>query len=131
MILSIDLGQRTTGIAISEGQLASPYTTIRHKSINEAVVKVNQICKELNVSTVVLGVVEGKIRSLFENFAKLLNSQNPEIKIIFWDETLTSRQAIDTMIKLQVPKKKRGAKEHEVAASIILQSYLDSSSVSS
>ena len=125
MILGIDLGQRTTGIAISEGSLASPYTTIKHKSINEAVSKVNQICKELNVSTVVLGVVEGKIRSLFENFARKLKIQNSKLTIIFWDETLTSRQARVSMIKLHMPKKKRGAKEHEVAASIILQSYLD------
>lgn len=126
MILGIDLGQKTTGVAISEGQLASPYTTVKHESIAQAAKKVNQICKELNVSTVVLGVVEGKIRSLFENFANKLKTQNSDLKIIFWDETLTSRQARVSMIKLQVPKKKRGAKEHEVAASIILQSYLDS-----
>lgn len=126
MILGIDLGQRTTGIAISEGQLASPYTTIRHKSIKEAAAKVNQICERLNADTVVLGKVEGKIRSLFENFADKLKIQNSDLTIIFWDETLTSRQARVSMIKLHVPKKKRGAKEHEVAASIILQSYLDS-----
>ena len=71
MLLGIDLGQKTTGVAVSEGLLASPYTTIKHKSINEAVTKVNQICKEINADTVVLGVVEGKIRSLFEKFAKL------------------------------------------------------------
>ncbi|OGE10249.1 hypothetical protein A3A60_01865 [Candidatus Curtissbacteria bacterium RIFCSPLOWO2_01_FULL_42_26] len=126
MLLGIDLGQKTTGVAVSEGLLASPYTTIKHKSINEAVTKVNQICKEINADTVVLGVVEGKIRSLFEKFAKLLKIQNSQLKIIFWDETLTSRQARASMIKLQVPKKKRGAKEHEMAASFILQSYLDS-----
>ena len=43
-----------------------------------------------------------------------------------WDETLTSGQAQDYMIKLAVPKMKRREKEHEVSASIILQSYLDS-----
>jgi len=126
MILGIDLGQKTTGIAISEGQLASPYTTIKHQSLKQAAIKVTQIVKELNADTVVLGVVEGKIRALFENFAKLLNAQNPELKVIFWDETLTTLQARATMIKMQVPKKKRGQREHEVAAAIILQSYLDS-----
>ena len=125
MILGIDLGQRTTGIAISEGQLASPYTTIRHKSLKEAVQKVSKICNELDADTVIIGVVEGKIRTMFENFARQLITHHSSLITIFWDETLTSRQAIDTMIKLHVPKKKRGAKEHEVAASIILQSYLD------
>ena len=126
MILGIDLGQRTTGIAISEGQLASPYTTIKHKSLTEAAQKVDKLCKELGASTVVLGEVEGKIKTMFENFAKLLTTHNSELTIIFWDETLTSRQARASMIKLQVPKKKRGVREHEVAAAIILQSYLDS-----
>lgn len=128
MILGIDLGQKTTGIAVSEGQFASPYKTITHKSIGEAVEKINQIAKEIDANTIVLGVVEGKIRSLFEKFSHQLKTQNSELKVIFWDETLTTRQAYDTMIKLNIPRNMRAKKEHEVAASIILQSYLESNS---
>ena len=126
MFLGVDLGQKTTGLATSYGQLASPYKTITHISNAEAVEKIDQIIRELNVDTLVLGVVEGKIKSLFENFAKKIKVQNSSLNIVLHDETLTTRQAIDTMIKLQVPKKKRGQREHEVAAAIILQSYLDS-----
>lgn len=125
MILGVDLGQKTTGLAISEGDFASPYKTIKHESQKEAVEKIDQITRQLDINTIVLGIVEGKIKSLFENFAKKIRDKNPSVKIILWDETLTTRQARETMIKLQVPKKKRGKKEHEVAASLILQSYLD------
>ena len=125
MILGIDLGQKTTGLAISEGNFASPYTTIKHYSINDAAQKVSQITNELNVDTIILGVVEGKIKSLFESFAQKFKAKNPRVNIIFWDETLTSRQAIQTMIKLNIPKIKRAQKQHEVAAAIILQSYID------
>ena len=126
MILAIDLGQKTTGLAISEGQLSTPYATIKHQSPKEALAKISQICDELKVDKVVVGFVEGKIRKIFENFVNNLRRTKPQIEVVLWDETLTSRQARETMIKLQIPKTKRQKKEHEVAAAIILQSYLDS-----
>ena len=126
MILGIDLGQKTTGLAISEGNFASPYTTIKHQTIKEAVSKISKICDELGVKKLVVGFVEGKIKSYFQKFAKIFERINPEIEVILWDETMTTRQARSYMIKLQIPKIKRAKKEHQVAASIILQSYLDS-----
>lgn len=126
MILGIDLGQKTTGLATSESQLATPYATIIHIGQSEAVTKIANICDQLEVDTVVLGFVEGKIKTLFDNFADKLQSIRPKLKILLWDETLTSRQATETMVKLGIAKNKRAAKQHEVAAAIILQSYLDS-----
>lgn len=126
MYLGIDLGEKTTGLAISESSLATPYQTITHKNQEEAVAKVVDICQRLQVDTVVLGYVEGKIKTIFETFALKLQQQLPHVKLEMWDESLTSGQAQEYMIKLQVPKLKRQEKEHEVAASIILQSFLDS-----
>lgn len=124
-IIGIDLGKRTTGIAFSEGFLATPYKTIKHKNIEKAIEEIVAICKSLDVNQIVIGFVEGKIKSYFEGFAKNLKEKLPDVEIILWDETLTSRQALESLIKLQVPKTKRKEKEHENAASIILQSYLD------
>jgi len=126
VILGIDLGQKTTGIAISEGNFASPYTTIKHQTIKEAVSRISQTCDQLKVNKVIVGFVEGKIKSYFQNFVKIFEKINPQIEVILWDETMTTRQARSYMIKLQIPKIKRAKKEHQVAASIILQSYLDS-----
>lgn len=125
MILGVDLGQKTTGVAVSEGQLASPYKTINHKSQDEAVEKISQIARKLSADTLVLGFVEGKIKAIFENFTQKFTQKNPHIKVVYWDETLTTLQARETMIKLNIPKHKRAKKEHEVAASLILQNYLD------
>lgn len=126
MILAIDLGEKTTGLAISDSSIATPYKTITHKNTEEALIKIKSVIEYENVDTVVLGFVEGKIKPMFEAFATNLQITMPNIKIVMWDETLTSLQARQTLIKLQVPKLKRAAKEHEVAASLILQSYLDS-----
>jgi len=125
MILAIDLGEKTTGLAISDSSIATPYKTITHKNTEEALAKIKPIIEDENVDTVVLGFVEGKIKSMFDAFATNLAQTMPSIKIVMWDETLTSLQARQTLIKLQVPKLKRAAREHEVAASFILQSYLD------
>lgn len=125
MILGIDLGQKTTGLATSDSSLATPYTTIKHQSIDEAVIKISQICQDLKIDKVVIGFVEGKIKSSFLNFAKSFEKQNPGLEIIMRDETLTTRQAQDALIKLRIPKTKRKLREHQVAAAIILQSYLD------
>ena len=125
MILGIDLGKRTTGIAISEGQLATPYKTITHKSQKEAVLKIAELCDELGVNKLVVGYDEGKIKSYFDNFVRNFKKEKPKIEVVMVDETLTTRQATETMIKLQLSKKTRQKKEHEMAASQILQSYLN------
>lgn len=126
MLLGIDLGQKTTGLAISESTLATPYKTLIHKTEKEALTKIVAQIDELDASVVVLGFVEGKIKPFFENFAKKLQAQRPKTKVILVDETLTSRQARQSMVKLGTTRQKRAEKEHEVAAALILQIYLDS-----
>lgn len=126
MILGVDLGQKTTGLAISSGEIASPYQTITHKNISQALSLIIQIIELEKIDTVVVGFVEGKIKSMFEDFAQKLQKARPDLEVILWDETLTSRQATERMVKLGIAKRRRTAKEHEVAAALILQSYLDS-----
>lgn len=125
MFLGIDLGEKTTGLAISEGLIASPYKTIFHKNSKSALKSIISIIYRENIDAVVIGYVEGKINKLFTNFAQNLKVQRPNLEIIMQDETLTSLQSQELQIKLQVPKTKRKEKEHEVAAAIILQSYLN------
>ena len=126
MILGIDLGKKTTGLAVSSGTIATPLTTVKHKSPEAAVEKISAICREESVDKVVLGFVEGKIKSYFLDFAEKFRQKNPHIDLVMVDETLTSRQAVETMININLPKEKRQLREHEIAASIILQGYLDS-----
>ena len=126
MILGIDLGAKTTGLAVSEGQFAKPYSTIVHKNFQQALSSIVQTIELEGVDTVVIGYVEGKIKPMFEKFAKELKKELPHVQIVMFDETLTTGQARDYMIKLQVPKTKRSQKEHEIAAAILLESYLDS-----
>lgn len=126
MILGIDLGKKTTGLAISHGTLATSYKTITHKSKQEALDQIVKIATTESIDIIVLGYVEGKIKSYFTDFANHIRRNLPKLEIVMVDETLTSRQAQQNLIKLQIPKGKRAKKEHEVAAALILQSYIDS-----
>lgn len=126
VILAVDLGQKTSGLAISHGQLATPYATITHSSTSLALAKIIDIIEQENIDTIVIGAVEGKIKPMFERFAQKLKKATPNLKVILWDETLTSRQATESMVKLGIAKTRRARREHEVAAALILQSYLDS-----
>lgn len=125
MILGIDLGKKTTGLAISNGELADPFKTITHKNLAESVDKISKITVDEKIDKVIVGFVEGKIKPYFQMFAQKLKEKNPNLEIILWDETLTSRQATDTMININLPKLKRQSRQHEIAAAIILQSYLE------
>jgi len=126
MYLGIDLGRKKTGLAISEGKLASPYKIVTHKSLREALKKITKELEFTQADTVIIGFIEGKNIKYFEKFQKLLKAAMPKIKIVMWEETLTTRQARQTMVKLHIPQRKKAKKEDAVAASIILQEYLDS-----
>lgn len=126
MYLGIDLGRKKTGLAISEGNFASPYKIIAHKSLREAVEKIIKELEVINADTVILGYAEGKNRKYFDNFRKQLEASVSRIRVVMWEETLTTRQARQTMVKLHVPQRKKEKKEDAIAASIILQEYLNS-----
>ena len=82
MILGVDLGEKTTGLATSDSLLASPYKTISHKNIEEAQKQVIRIIDQEKIDTVVVGFVEGKIKPMFTNFAKKLQHTLPNIKVV-------------------------------------------------
>lgn len=125
MILGVDLGKKTTGLAISLGTIAQPLKTITHKTLAESVDKISKIAIDEKIEKVIVGYVEGKIKPYFQMFAQKLKEKNPDLEIILIDETLTSRQATDTMININLPKFKRQSRQHEIAAALILQSYLE------
>ncbi len=126
MYLGIDLGRKKTGLATSDGNLASPYKIITHNSLRQALEKIVKEIEIISASTVVLGFTSGSNKKYFENFKQLLEATLPKIKIVMWEETLTTRQARQTMVKLHIPQRKKAKKEDAIAASIILQEYLDS-----
>lgn len=130
--LGLDLGSHTLGISISEtGVIAHNYDVIRHKEEYDHLVNVvRDLVKELNIDVVVLGYpknmnntvgVKGELSIEFKN--KLEKKIN--IPVYLQDERLTTVIANNTLIKGDVSRKNRKKVVDSLAATIILQDFLN------
>lgn len=131
-VLAIDLGKARTGLAISDelGMLAQPLQTIEKLSDDALAKTIRQIVSEKNVDGIIVGLPKnmngtlGAAANDAEKFAAKLRALVP-CPVEMWDERLST---IEANRALQAAGKKtretRGIRD-QVAAQIILQSYLD------
>lgn len=124
-ILAIDFGLKNIGLSISEGLIAEPFQTIKTRDYLGAIGKLKKIAKKEKISKIVIGISEGKMAQFTKTFVQNLK-RKVNIPIVFWDETLTSQEAREKMLEARKSKKDRKIEEHQFAASLILQDYLDS-----
>lgn len=131
--LGLDLGSRTLGISISDptGLIASSYTIIRHNEEYDRLINdVKEIVLEKKVETIVLGLPKnmnntiGPKGELSYKFKDMLE-KSINIPVHLIDERLTTKQATDILISNDTSRKKRKKVIDSMAATIILQSYLD------
>ena len=135
-ILGLDLGTRTVGIAISDalGMMAHGVETFRFEEnhYKKAILHVQQLVTMQRVSTIVLGLPKnmngsiGERGQVTQEFAKKLE-EAIKVPVILWDERLTTMQVERVLIQADVSRGKRKKVVDKMAATIILQSYLDSS----
>ena len=131
--LGLDLGSRTLGIAISDasGIIASSYGIIRHNEEYDMLIdRIRDLVIEKRVDEIVLGLPKNmnntlgeKARLSYEFKKKLEDKLN--IKVHLVDERLTTKQATDLLIHNDTSRQKRKKLIDSMAATIILQSYLD------
>ncbi len=121
--LGVDFGLKRIGLAISEGSLASPLKIIEGYGMGDLVDKVVRIAADEKVDQVIVGVPEGKIGEIVKKFTRELKKRG--LKVDSADETLSSQNALQSMIEMGIPKKKRSSND-ATAAAIILQQFLDS-----
>lgn len=132
VIISVDLGKARTGLAICDktGFLASPLTMIEEKSPKVLLSKVSEVVTQNKAELVVVGLpknmdgTEGESARNAREFADKL-SELSGIKTVMQDERGTTLTAHGYLSERDVRGKKRKAAVDIVAASIILQDYLD------
>ena len=133
--LGLDLGSQTLGIAISDvfGKVANPRETFTFKSAHykHAVAHVAEMVQKEKITTVVLGLpknmnnTEGERGEISRRFAKKIEVATG-IHVILWDERMTTIQVERLLIACGVRRNNRKKYVDKLAATIILQSYLDS-----
>lgn len=131
--LGLDLGSRTLGVAVSDktGLIASSLKVIRHEEEYDRLINdVKDLVLELKIDAIVLGFPKnmnntigpkGELSLEFkEKLEKIL-----DIPIYLQDERLSTKSALDTLIQGDVSRKNRKKVVDSLAATIILQTYLD------
>lgn len=120
--LGVDWGLRRIGLALSEGELASPLMSVNIAGLKDGVEKIRNLVEKEGIGVIVIGQPEGEMGVLTEKARKELSKINVEVAA--GDETLSTQIAKKEMINLKVGKKAR-RDDNAMAAAIILQRYLD------
>lgn len=132
-VLGLDLGSKTLGVAMSDpyGLIASPIEIFRFKEgdYESAVQYVKEFIATNRIGSVVLGLPKNMNNSIGESgerslqFEKMLQAEG--IDVILWDERLSTQEVTKMMIQADLSRKKRKQHVDKLAASVILQGYLD------
>jgi len=127
----LDLGTKTLGISISEtGIIANSLTILRHDDdFNYLINELDEIIKDKKIDVLVLGFPKNMNNTIGERAEAVLKFKEKlevfNIPIILEDERLTTSLAENILIDADVSRKKRKQVIDKMAASVILQSYLD------
>ncbi len=131
--LGLDLGSKTLGVAISDklGIVARSMKIIRHNEDYDFLIEeVSKLVLEEKVDVIVLGYPKnmnntiGEKAILSEEFKKKLENKI-KIPVYLEDERLTTREATNILIQNDTSRKKRKKVIDSLAATIILQSFLN------
>lgn len=129
--LAIDHGQKRTGLAVCDASetLVSPHSIIETKSSTELLKRILLVIDEEGIEAVVIGLpfnmdgTEGARAKDVRSFAKLL-ADKLEIPVLFHDERLSSFEAEQLIVALELTRKKKKKRLDAIAAAEILKAFL-------
>ncbi|MDI6891846.1 MAG: Holliday junction resolvase RuvX [Actinomycetota bacterium] len=130
--MGLDIGTKRIGVAISDPlyHTARALTVIERGKFDSEIQKLREIVAEYQIDEIIVGLplkLNGTVGSqakAVKEYIDKLGSTLP-IPIRGWDERLTTLVAEKVLLSLDVKRAKRKRIVDKVAASVILQSYLD------
>jgi len=131
-ILGIDYGSRRIGVAFCDelGMTAQGAATLIRKNRKADLDAIAELVRHYNIERIVIGYPlrldgsEGVQCEKVNRFCRRLEARF-SIPVIRWDETLSTKEAEEIIHRTGIPPKKRDGSVDRVAASIILQGYLN------
>ena len=134
-ILGLDIGSKTIGIAVSDPMniIAQALMTLKRTDLESDINELIKIAKEYEVEKIVVGkpynmnYSEGKSVQRVMNLANRLGDKSG-LEIIYQDERLSTVSAENILIDSKVRRENRKKHVDKIAATYILQTYLDWSS---
>lgn len=132
-VLAVDYGDARTGLAVSDisGLLCADAWTIEEWNFERAAERICTAAQEREAGLIVLGLpknmdgTEGA-RAQRSRELKALLEEKSGLEVVLWDERLSTVQAHAILHSVGKKEKKHRKNVDAVAASLILESYLDS-----
>lgn len=130
--MGLDIGSKTIGVAISDplGLTAQSLTTIRRRSREKDLVALKELARQYNITEIVVGLPRNMngsygpqaalVKQLASKIEKALG-----LPLHFYDERLSTVAADRILIEADLSRKNRRRVVDQVAATIILQGFLD------
>jgi putative Holliday junction resolvase len=133
--LALDVGERRTGVAVGE-RIARPLATMVRRSRAEDYARIADLIRQHDIDRLVVGLplnMDGsrgaqarRVTRYAERMMGALAEMGLDVTLVLWDERLTTEEAIGVIERRDGRRSGRGHSVDAVAATLILQSYLDS-----
>jgi len=132
-IIGLDYGEKRIGVAVSDemGMIAQPVAVIVRQNRKKDLESISALVKKYGPEKIVIGYpirldgAEGIQCQKVNRFVAILASQL-QLPIIRWDETFSTKEAEEILMRSYMKREKRKEVVDKLAASIILQDYLKS-----
>ena len=134
-VLGLDYGSKTVGVAVSDplGLTAQGVETVWRKQENKlrrTLARIEEIISEYQVTEIVLGYPKNMNNTVGERAEKSLEfkemlEKRTGLPVVMWDERLTTVAANRAMMEGGVRRENRKERIDWMAATLILQSYMD------
>jgi putative Holliday junction resolvase len=134
-LIGLDYGTKTIGVALSDalGLTAQPIETITRKSSNklrQTLARIEALINENQVEKIVLGNPKNMNNTEGDRVAETLQfkeqlERRTGLPVVLWDERLTTAESERILMASGVRRENRKSVIDQMAASIILQSYMD------
>lgn len=131
-VMALDIGEKRIGVAVSDplGQTALPVGTVERRSREKDLEALIALVRRYQVETLVIGLpcrlngTLGPAAERVKEFGGLL-AERLDLPVHYWDERLTTAAAERVLLAADLSRRRRRRVIDQVAASLILQSYLD------
>lgn len=130
--MGLDLGDKTIGVALSDPFFitAQAYLTIKRKKTSLDIEKLLEIVEEKDVNLIVIGLPKNMNYTLGPQAMKVISfvdllKKETDIEIKYQDERMTTIQSDKVLTDMSVRRENKKKYIDKIAASFILQTYLD------
>jgi putative Holliday junction resolvase len=131
-ILALDVGHKRIGLAVSDplGYTAQGLGVLERRDWDRDLARLVELASPYRVQEVLVGIprhMDGRLGEQAEGNLALAQALGDALgaRVVTWDERLTTVEAERVLIQADMSRRKRRRVVDQVAASLILQAYLD------